>query len=103
MGRYKLSSKFPKKTNEWITEDVSIEVVRPEIDKKGAVKYKSRTETFTQKTMYIDTPFRTIKCKECVMMPHKANQFKCEKCNFLQVAHPLIWKYDANTKKLIRR
>src|SRR5690606_26738306 len=103
----KLSSgqEFPKPLNQFIEEEVEVDVVRPMLDEANPEKktFVRRREKFTQKTMYIDAPKKKITCpdKDHLFEPTSTpNHFACTKCNFTAIAHPHKAKYNPSTKKL---
>ena len=96
---------FDKPLNQFIEEEVEVDVVRPLIDENNPEHktFVRRKEKFTQKTMYLDIKPKQIMCPEGehdfvpTLVP---NRFACEKCKFNVVAYPHKARYNPQTKKL---
>lgn len=96
---------FPKPTNEWIEEEVELEVNTPDFDRKtGKVRgFKKKKIKAKEKVYYADAPPKQTVCGnheyECIDK-HKYI-FKCKHCSYHRVAPPCT--YNLVNGKLIRR
>ena len=97
---------YPFKVNEFIEEDVPIEVTTPVYDPKTKkVELKKETQTFKQKTYYSDSPPKKIVCNEhtYVCVNKGRYLFQCTKCDWRRFALPVSFKFDPDTGVLTRR
>lgn len=106
MRKLKVSKKpFPKPTNQWLEEDVELEINTPDVDMrtgrmKGIKKKKIKAK---ERVYYADAPTKQTVCGNHyyeVIDKHKYI-FKCKNCNYHRVAPPCT--YDLVDGKLVRR
>jgi len=101
-----MPSNFPKKTNEWIEEEIDIPVMKPVVnEKKKRVEFVRGTEKATQKTFYADSPLKKIICKKHVYkcLDEGKYIFKCKNCDWNRIAYPVAHKFDPKTGILTNR
>lgn len=101
-----MKEQFDKPTNQWIEEDVNVEVTTPKFDEKTkTVSMEKEIKTFKQKTYYAESIPTKIVCNEHVYkcLDKGKYLFKCTKCDWNRVVYPVSFKFDEATGILTRR
>jgi hypothetical protein len=90
-------SKFPKPTNVFIEEDITIKGFVPEETEKG-LKFSVKDIPAKQKTMYVDSPIKKIICargEHNWRVIDKRNYiFACSNCKLKRKVYPVTYRFE---------
>jgi len=100
-----MTEQFDKPVNQWIEEDINVDVMTPVVDEKGKIKIEKQTQTFKQKTFYAQSTPNRVVCNEHIYFCQDKGKylFRCTKCDWNRVAPPITFKFDESTGILTRR
>lgn len=97
---------FDKPTNEWIEEDIDLQVMSPVFNPETKrVELKEETKRVKQRTYYSDNPASRVVCNSHHYLPFDMGKymFKCSKCDWHRIAPPVTFQYLPDTGELVRR
>lgn len=97
-----------KKLNEFIEEEVEVNVVEPVISQDGKtskVSFKTVPKIVQQKTYYSQSEPKTLICSKHFYIPENLKKyiFRCQNCEWHFQARVIIHKYKPETGELIVR
>lgn len=95
--------KTGKKLNEFVEEEIEVNVLKPVIDEKTKrIKIEQTAEKLKQKVYYSHSPQRMVICGNHFFEPFDPKKyiFKCKKCDYHYKASTLTRKYNPSTGKL---
>ena len=90
------------KLNEWIEEEIELEVPTVDIDQNGA-PYKTISKiSAKRRSIYVDPPSRKVVCKrgehDWYPVDTSKGLFKCSKCNYRRIVEPITYEYFKDDK-----
>lgn len=97
---------FDKPTNEWIEEEVDLNVMSPIYNPETKrVELKEEKKKVKQRTYYSDSPASRVVCNShhYQMLDPGKYMFKCTKCDWHRIAPPVTFQFIPETGELLRR
>jgi len=103
-----MTQKFDKPTNEWIEEDIEINVMTPKVNPEmGRVEFKQTKQKAKRKTFYSDSPNKKMICADGEHVFNCLDKgkyiFKCKNCDWHKIAYPVTYRFNKQTGKLTHR